>query len=213
MKGYYSSHGRRTWGWFLGAMLGLILAGCGEVGGSGQCNGVDVIGACVTIDSIQARDAVNAADTTSVDVSQNADCDGDPTTVDPEKWGDHSGSVTVSLALMPGVDSPPAPAFVTLTSYTVEYFPSPTNTVSAPPLTTMAFSASNVKVNAGESVTTSLQLVPTQTKVEYRNSGGSLVPAAIYTAAYTIHGTSQFNQDFVLKGQVGIELGSFDNCQ
>jgi hypothetical protein len=193
------------------AVLGAAL-GCGQVGGAGQCNGVEVTGMCVTVDSIQPTDTVTGfGDTSSVDAFQNPDCDGDPATSDAEKFGDHSAKVTISANFMKNVTSPPAPAFVTFTGYTVQYVASTTNTVAAPGMTTQTFSDS-WKVNADESVTKTLDLVILQTKDEYVKGGGSKSPA-IYTAKYTISGTSQFNQDVVLIGTTSISIGDYNLCQ
>lgn len=205
----------RTWRIWLSlgatAVLGAAL-GCGQVGGAGQCNGVDVTGMCVAVDSVQPTDTVTGfGDTSDVDAFQNPDCDGNPATVDPEKFGKHSAKVTFSTKLMTGVTSPPAPAFVTWENYTIEYIASSTNTVNAPALTAHSYAADSIKVNANESVTATLELVSIQTKDEYVKSNGSSLPA-IYSAVYTIKGTSQFNEDVVLKTSVSFNIGDYNLC-
>ncbi|MBI3610669.1 MAG: hypothetical protein HY204_08220 [Nitrospirae bacterium] len=190
------------------AVLGLAL-GCGTVGGSGQCNGVDATGACITIDSIAPFDSISGKDTSSVDVIGAADCG----TGKAEPFGDHSAKVTISATLMTGAKSPPAPGFIDFNGYTVLYTPSSTNLVTAPPLTTMSFPGAKIHVNTdGSSVTTTLELMNTQTKTQYVSGGGSLYPAATYTATYTITGTTQFNQEVILIGSTTISIGNYDNC-
>jgi hypothetical protein len=192
------------------AALGVAL-GCGEIGGAGQCFGVEVTGACVTIDSVVLTDTINNVDTSSVDAFQTADCDGDLSTIDAEPFGAHSAKVTFTVTLMPGVTSPPAPAFVTYTGYTIEYVESPTNLVTAPPLSTQIF-AMRLKVDADSSVTDTVPFMLSQTKKEYRDGDGSRVPSASYTAIYTFIGTTQFLQDVVVKGSTAFTIGGFDNC-
>jgi hypothetical protein len=198
---------------FQGILTGLgllIAAGCGEVGGAGQCNGVDVTGLCVTIDSIVP--GTETEDTPDVDAFFNTDCNGDGVSDDPEVFTKHDADVTVSATLMPGVESPPAPAFVTFQSYTITYQASPTNQVTAPALSGHVFGGSEFKVNADQTFTTTLEMVPIQTKNQYVDNGGSGVPA-IYTATYTLVGTTQFNEDIVLAGTASFNIGSFNTCQ
>jgi hypothetical protein len=195
------------------AVLGAAL-GCGQVGGAGQCNGVDVVGACVTVDSVVPTDPVGfGGPTPDVDAKQEADCDGDPSTVDPEKFGEHEATVTISAALMTGVNSPPAPAFITFTSYTIEYVPSSTNLVATPALTAQSFGPTSLKVNTdGSQAPFTLEFVNFQTKKEYVDGGGSLYPPASYSAKYTLKGTSQFNDDVVLIGSTTFNIGDYNNC-
>ncbi|HET6466708.1 MAG TPA: hypothetical protein VLY20_12765 [Nitrospiria bacterium] len=195
------------------ALLGWVL-GCGQIGGAGQCNGVDVTGACVSVDSVVPTDSVGfGGDTPDVDVVENQDCDGDPTTQDPEKFGEHDAKVTIEADLMKDVTSPPAPAFITFTSYTIDYTPLATNLVTAPALTSQSFGPTSLKVNTdGSQATFTLEFVNFQTKEEYVNNGGSLYPPASYSAKYTFRGTSQFDQDVVLVGSATFNMGNYDNC-
>lgn len=202
--------GRRSWMW---AGLLFLAVGCGEIGGAGQCNGVDSTGMCVTLDSIQPNDTVTGFGITSdVDAFQTADCDGDLTTVDPELFGKHAADVQFTAFLMPQVTSPPAPAFVTWQSYTVEYIASPTNLVTAPALSTQVFAPDNIKLDADSFVKWTMEFVSSQTKAEYVAGGGSSWPPAYYTAIYTFSGTTQFNQGIVLKGSASFSIGNYNNC-
>jgi hypothetical protein len=196
------------------AMVGLAL-GCGQIGGAGQCNGVDVTGACVTVDGVVPTDPVGfGSDTPDVDAVQEADCDGDPTTVDFEKFGEHDAKISLSANLMTGVNAPPAPAYITFTSYTIEYIPSSTNLVAAPALTTQSHGPISMKVPTdGTSVTDTLEFVNFQTKKEYVDGGGSLYPPGSYSAKYTLKGISQFNDDVVLIGSATFNIGDYDNCK
>ena len=190
-----------------------LLLGCGEIGGSGQCFGVDATGMCLTIDSIQPTDTVTGfGDTSDVDIFQNPDCDLSTPEFETEAFGGHSADVSFTAALLEGVSSPPAPAFMTFETYTIEYVASPANTVTTPVLTTQFFSANSLKINADSSITATFEFVPIPTKDEYNSGGGDPSSVAIYTAFYTFQGKSQFNQDVVLKGSAGFNLGNFDNC-
>jgi len=192
------------------ALVGIAL-GCGEIGGAGQCNGVDMTGLCLTVDSIIPTDtAVTSKDTPDVDAFIIADCDGDPATVDVEPFGSHSAKVTLTASLMPGVNSPPAPAFVTLEGYTVAFTPNPNNSGSSPPLTGLIRTES-IKINADSTLTFTLDLVPVDTKLEYVTNGGDVIPM-YYSALFTLTGKSQFNQDLVIQGATSFDIGSFNNC-
>jgi hypothetical protein len=186
-----------------------MASGCGEIGGAGQCNGVDVTGLCITLESISPSSG--GGESPDVDAFLNPDCNGDGVADDPEVFTKHDARAVFSAILMPGVDSPPAPAFVTFTNYTVTFQSSPTNQVTAPALNGHIFSAGQIKVNADSSVTATLEMIPIQTKDEYVNNGGSPIPA-IYTATYTITGTTQFNKDVVLTGTTSFNIGNFDTC-
>lgn len=194
------------------AFVGLAM-GCGQIGGAGQCNGVNITGMCVTVDSIQPTDTVTGfGDTSDVDAFQSADCDGDPATSDPEKFGKHSAKVTISATLMTGVSSPPAPAFVTWTGYTIDFVASSTNLVSAPSLSSQAFAADNLKVNADTPTTWTFEFVPSQTKSEYANNSGPQWPPATYSAIYTFKGETQFKQDVEIKSSASFNIGNYDLC-
>ena len=194
----------------LGATAALgILLGCGEIGGAGQCNGVDVTGMCVTLDSIQPVN-VQGENTNDVDIFQDPDCDGDPETFDPEPFGSHGATVTISANLMPGVTSPPAPGFVTWEKYTVEYDPSPTNINFAPPLNIQEF-GETIKVNADSSTESTLEMMPLPIKEQYVIDSGGFETTS-YTVIYTFTGKTQFNQEIALKGSTSIIVGAFANC-
>ncbi len=203
---------RRLWRW--GLFLGLSGAalGCGEVGGGGQCFGVDVSGMCVAVESIIPTDtAVSNKDTSSVDAYQTIDCDPATPQFEVEPIGPHSSKVTFSAQLMPGLTSPPAPAFVTWTGYTIEYIPNPNNLVFSPPLTGWSL-GETIKVDINTTLERTLELVPVQTKAEYGELGGSPLPTN-YTAVFTFFGTTQFNQDLVVKGTTNFDIGDWDNCE
>jgi hypothetical protein len=159
---------------------------------------------CVKIDSI------TPVDSSDVDAFQNTDCNGDGTTDDPEPFTKHDASVSFSAILLEGATSPPAPGFVTLTGYTVDYTPNPSNPVAAPALSSWSLGLTQ-GIDVDTSVTLPLEMVPVSTKLEYA-VGGSQVPA-IYTATYTIMGTTQFNEDIVLQGVASFNIGEFDTCE
>ncbi|MBI3810807.1 MAG: hypothetical protein HY283_01170 [Nitrospirae bacterium] len=205
----------RTWRIWLSlgatAIVGIAL-GCGQVGGAGQCNGVDVTGACETVDSVVPTDPLGAGgDTPDVDAYQTAVC---PTSGTAEPFGEHKANVTISANLMPGVTSSAAPAFIEFTSYTIDYTPSPTNLIAAPPLTSQAFGPISFKVKTdGTQVTQTLEFVNTVTKKEYVDLGGSKNPAMTYSAKYTFKGTSEFAKDVALVGSATFNMGDYNYCK
>lgn len=195
------------------AIVGIAL-GCGQVGGAGQGSGVDETGVFVSINGIVPTDtAVSGKDTSDVDAFQTADCDPTTPVLDVEPFGKHSAKVAITATLMPGVTASPgpAPSSITFTHYQVDYTASPTNSVSAPALTSQPFNRTFLVNTDGSSLEETLEFVPIQTKVEYVSGGGSPTPA-IYTAKYTITGTTEFNQPVVLIGSTDFNIGDFNNC-
>ena len=193
------------------AVLGIAL-GCGEIGGAGQCFGVDETGVCVTIDSIVPTDTINTADTSDVDAFQTADCDGDLTTVDPEPFGKHSATVAISVTLMPGVVSSqnggPAPSFVTITGYTIEYV---AVTAGAPNLNAESYTAAQ-KIDAGASATMTLEFVSISNKALFGSNASSSGAPAQYQANYTITGTTEFVDPLILKGSTSFNMANYSHC-
>ncbi len=208
--------GDKTRAWRIWLPLGATVVlgaalGCGQIGGAGQCNGVDVVGACVAMESVVPTDSVGfGGDTPDVDAAQTLVCSSGT----PEPFGEHAAKVTISADLMQGVTSPPAPAFITFTSYTIEYTPSSTNLVTAPALTAQSFGPITMKINTdGSSITDTVEFMNLQTKAEYVSGGGSLNPPSSYSAKYTFKGTSQFNQDVVLVGSASFNIGDYNYCK
>lgn len=192
----------------LWATFPVLLLACGEIGGAGQCNGVEDSGVCVTVVGIQPFDQVQ--DTTDVDAYQTADCDGDPNSSDPEEFFKHQATVTISADLLPNLTIPPAPEFITITDYTIEYVPGASNLVFAPSLSPQVF-GQTIRVDVNGSTSADLEFVPIQTKLQYVELGGDQRPA-IYTVIYTFQGKTQFNKSFVVKGSTTANFGNFDNC-
>ena len=193
---------------FLWATLLMLLYACGEIGGSGQCGGVEDSGVCVTVVSIEPFD--ETTDTADVDAFAAEDCDGDLLTLDPEPLFKHSATVTLSADLIPILTAPPAPEFVTFTSYTIDYIPSDANLIFAPALTTQVF-GTTIRVDIDSTTPTDLELVPIQTKLQYVDLGGD-PRVSIYSVIYTFEGTTQFNKGVVLQGSTTVNIGDFNNC-
>ncbi|HEY5649515.1 MAG TPA: hypothetical protein VIU33_08450 [Nitrospiria bacterium] len=187
----------------------IVLSGCGDIGGAGQCFGVENTGTCLTINSIEPT--TDGGPTSDVDAHFSTDCNGDGIDDDPEAGFSHTANITFSNSLLPGVTSPPAPQFVTLTNYSVVYVPNPNNLGSAPDLDGWTFSANNLLLDVGSNFTGEFEMVPIQTKLQYATLGGDTLPQ-FYTAVYSFTGTSQFNEDIVLQGTVSFAMGDFNNC-
>ena len=198
---------RKIWAWRLWfSVAGLILlTGCGEVGGAGQCFGAGESGLCVTIDSVAPSDA-GGVSSNDVDAFQS-DCDGDGTP--DEFFAEHLVDVTFSSFLMPGVQSPPAPSRITFTNYLVNFVPNPNNPTLPPVLTSYDYDRT-FGVNAGSSITESMLLVSFQDKLDYSTFGD---PAgSIYTVTLQFVGRTEYNQAVVVGGQATITMADFDAC-
>ena len=187
-------------------MVGLILlTGCGEVGGAGQCFGAGASGLCVTLDSLEPRD-IDGTITADVDAFQS-DCDGDG--VPDESFGEHYVLATLSSFLLPGVVSPPAPSRVTFTNYLVTFLPNPNNTGGSPVLTSYDY-RETFSMDAGSPLTVELLLVSIQDKLDYITSGNPL--GSIYTVSLQFVGKTEYNQTVVVGGQTNITMADFNNC-
>jgi len=192
----------------------FILSGCGDIGGAGQCAGVEASGACTTLDSIDPVDGSGNL-SPNVDAFIIDDCDGDPDTVDPETGlFDHRAEVTISYNLQSGVTAPPAPDFFTVRTYVIDYIPNPSNNPTfglAPPLSSWEFPADNKRILSNTTVTLQFELFPVITKFEYQNAGGSENPM-FYTVLFTFLGKNEFNDDVVLQGSTNISVANWDLC-
>ncbi|HLB02704.1 MAG TPA: hypothetical protein VJM77_06185 [Nitrospiria bacterium] len=188
--------------------LFLIMTGCGEE--SGQCGGVRDSGLCITIDTISPNDtAAGGGETSDVDALQ-VDCDS-TAAVDPEPFGAHAADVKFSVnKTSPTVAVPPAPAFVTLTQYTISYALNP-GSPSGPALTSRTFN-DTIKIKTGASVTATLRFVEIAQKDQYLSGGGSVLTPSSYTATYTFTGTDELNNPITLSGGTQFTIGDFDLC-
>lgn len=184
----------------------LLLAGCGEIGGSGQCGGVEDNGVCVTINSITPQESI------SIDAFRNTDCDSTTLEQEPEEnIHTHQADVVLETVLLQGVTQPPAPNSIEFSQYRIQYsvnIGSPSNT----PALNDKFIPFTLKLGVPLSLTTSLILVDLDTIFEYQGKKGPTVPTATYTATYTLTGTDQFANPVEVRGFTRFEIGDFDLC-
>ena len=192
----------------IGIALGLFIYACGEIGGSGQCGGVESNGVCTTIEFITP--IYLDEEVASVDVFQNPDCDNDPTTVDFEPMASHSADVDFNAVSLLPDETPGVPTFVTLTQYTID-FTLDTGPDSGPTISQRQY-GETIKLETGSDITARVTLFDLATKGEYLNSGGNPLDYPSYTATYTFTGTDAFGEGIAVQGRTQFEIGSFDNC-
>jgi len=199
----------------------LILWGCGEMSsGRGPCGGgIEAEGSCVRVEKMEpafilgvlGEEEPKVLLTSAVDIFLNPDCDGDPATVDPEPFADHSAKVTFSNTLLPDIDQKHQ-RDVTLTGYTVAYSLAHCPEGLQCPLLTPNQIGATLFLPAGGTEEFSLVLVTLGTKNEYLQKGGGVNAFPTYTATYTFSGEDEFGSPISLTAATGFTVGDYDFC-
>ncbi len=198
----------------IGAGLFLPLLACGDIGGSGQCGGVDVSRACLKIESIAPTYEPSGGPTSDVDAYQDT-CDPGPPVVF-ETITDHDATVTFSNKPVGDAPSNAIPD-VTITQYTITY------TLNSCPagMTCPAITPGPVTVfqtfliPANSTVSVDLKFVDLQMKIDYSNNAVPFPPPFLYpsyTATYTFSGTDHFQHGVSATGFTEFTIGDYDNC-
>ena len=206
--------------WFMGlsvlAVAGLLTA-CSSPGGEG-CGGIDDIVSCISISSIQPI-TVEGADSSDVDVTFTPDCDGDPTTNDPEPFGRHDARVTFTNSAFPNFIDPDEDEAnslpVTIERVRITYQVSNCPPVAGcPPLPEINQAvALTIPADSAE-VSGIFPLIPISTKQEFLALGGSANAFPSYTANYVFTARTQsFSDTFTVRGATNFVMGSFNACQ
>jgi hypothetical protein len=219
-------------------VAGLAACGSGdEAGGGGSCGGVDESGICLQVSLIETLH-LDESLTTDVDVNFIPDCDGDPTTVDPEPFTEHFADVTFSASLVSG--TPVAASFVQITNMTVTFTQNTTDpvvtctagafapncnavAVAGPaifPLTTPI----DVAIPVGTSVTQLMSMVNFQRKDDYTPAvdfnifpsgpfDPSVTPAYLsYHVRFVFTGEDEFGNSVDATGATEITFGAYSFC-
>lgn len=192
---------------FLSLIL-LAITSCGESG----CGGASDTGICLNVDSIVPTD-IAGTDTSSIDMVWTTDCDGDTTTDDPEEFGSHSATVTISATLLSGATSPPAGTKVVITRYKVEFSVSPG--YSGPSFSTMEY-YTTINVTVGGSTSATVNLMTEEMKKPYvpelGGTGSWTYDWPVYTVTYTFYGQDEYGNDVSASAFKEVTIGGFDNC-
>lgn len=203
------------------AALGLtLLWGCGGGGsgpGSPGSTGSDDTGIEVTA---TVTGSYLDQDTFSVDVVRTTDCDGDPTTNDPEPFTTHGTTFTINARLLNQNSTNARP--LVIESYTVEYRRAQ-DSIGSPPIETATyFDTISIPVPTGanvSSVETSGILVDLVRKDAYLTnvlSGQFTSSAALinnYTAIFKFSGQNDLGETFTFQASMPFEIGNFDYCE
>jgi hypothetical protein len=208
----------------LWTMTPVLLYACGEIGGSGQCGGVEDSGACVVIEEIQPTYEVSGGDVSNVDAFMDICEVTEDGEFEFEEITDHDAIVTISNLPLPGSTVTFVPD-VTFTRYTIEYSPNFCPNGICPPLTSVSASET-IFVPGFGSVSRDLKMVDLAKKMEYAAGvGDNLFPSLVgaphtpnsllfpsYTARYTFTGKDIFNNGIVVSGVTEFTIGDYANC-
>ena len=213
---------------FLWATLLMLLYACGEIGGSGQCGGVEDSGVCLIIVEIQPTYEVGGGDTSNVDafmqICGSSQLETGEVEFDFERITDHDAIVTINNNPLPGF----VPEFlpdVTLTEYTIEYSPNFCPNGICPALQSVQ-AGETIFIPGNGSITTEIKFVDLSKKMEYAAAvGDDLFPSLVgsphtpnslvfpsYTARYTFSGKDTFNNDVAISGVTEFTIGNYDHC-
>jgi hypothetical protein len=195
-------------GLFVLAIAGLLTA-CSSPGGEG-CGGIEDIVSCISVSSIEPT-ATAGGDSSDVDVVQDADCDNDPTTGDPEPFTKHDARVTFTNTAFPTAAGSFAVAIERVQiTYQVNNCPP---LAGCPPLPEINQAVSLV-IPEDSTVTGTFPLVPISTKDEFLALGGSANAFPSYTANYIFTARTQsFNDTITVRGATNFIIGNFNLCQ
>jgi len=202
---------KRAAGWGGTLFLLLLISACGDVGGSGQCGGVQDSGSCVRVENIIPT--YKGANSSNVDTVLNA-CTFDPVTGAPltfEIFTDHSAIVTVTNVPLPGapLDSPLP---VTLLDYSISYSVNRCPAGATCPALTPLVASQSTLVLPNISTSFTLPFVPLSTKQEFVSLGGTVNSFPSYTATYVITGTNASKKPISIQGEAEFTIGNYDTC-
>jgi hypothetical protein len=198
-------------GLLIGFLIGsAIIIGCG----SGN-DLLDEVGGRTVVD-LSLSDAGNSG-VHEIDIVQNLDCDGDPTTNDPEDFFEVTGTITVTVA-----DDAPG---LTMLSYVVNYYAVPgadsKGVIQTPPAIESKqgqFNSFDVDSGASNSDTIIVMTIDQKLALASELWGAGADPA------YTNVDTVLYNIEVVITYQdyeghtktkslyIDVNMGAYDNC-
>jgi len=202
---------KRATGWVGTLLLLLLISACGDVGGSGQCGGVQDSGSCVRIENIVPT--YKSTPTSNVDAVLSA-CSVDPVTGAPltfEIFTDHEATLTVTNVPMPGAPLT-SPEPVTLLDYSITYSVNRCPVGATCPALTPLVASQTTLVLPNISTSFQLPFVPLSTKQEYVSLGGSVNSFPSYTATYVITGTNASKKPISIQGEAEFTIGDYNTC-
>ena len=157
----------------------------------------------------------DAGETTRyIDLIMNTDCDGDPTTDDPETFTNASADITIFVT-----ETGPA---IRVESYTVDFLPHRSedgtgNLITPPSLNSYPDAMSNSDwIDTGTSSTISgITVMTIDTKNEYLvkwAAAGLVNQVALYTISVTLSIVDEVGDRFSLVVNEQVALSNYDNC-
>jgi hypothetical protein len=165
----------------------------------------------VSVSSIQPISTAGD-DSSDVDVTFTLDCDGDPTTNDPELFGSHDARVTFTNTAFPTASGSLAVSIERVRiTYQVNNCPP---LAGCPPLPELNQAVSLTIPEDSADVAGTFPLVPISTKQEFLALGGSANAFPSYTANYVFTARTQsFSDTFTVRGATNFVIGNFNVCQ
>ncbi|MCB0324592.1 MAG: hypothetical protein KDD69_13510 [Bdellovibrionales bacterium] len=144
----------------------------------------------VTVSGEPARNGI-------VDISFNGDCDGDPTTVDPEDYGFDNFQMTIT-------NQRDDRAFVNSVTISI-----PSLGISA----TQQLGGLVIPDNAEVDLVGTFTEFPAGSSVKViAGSGGPAVPTGTYNVTFTVRGSTGSGDSFTLQQNAAVTFGAVDNC-
>lgn len=200
------------WKYFV-VLIALILTACGG-GGAGNpgTTGTDKTWSIITASITPGTDSTGtSAKGRSVDIVQQADCDGNPETNDPEPFTEHPATIKVTVT---GSNKNEPPADHIIEGYRIDYT---VETYGAPPIQSFLSGSQTIVVKPDTETEFQVVMVDIPRKIKLLEdlSSGRYSPQyefLTYTAIYTFYGKDVYGNPFQFVAQTNFDVGNYNYC-
>lgn len=192
----------------------FFLQSCGGGAGNPGSEGLDKTWGIIIANIQPGADEVFSqisARGRSVDIIQNPDCDGNPSTYDAEPFTEHTARVTVTLKSS-NENNPTAEHIIE--GYRIDYT---TETPGAPPIQSFTSGSQTIVLKPDTETSFNVVLVdiPRKLKLYEDLLSGQYEPQyfySTYTAIYTFYGKDIYGNKFTSVVQTNFDVGNYDYC-
>jgi hypothetical protein len=189
----------------------VFFCGCGGSGpGSPGSSGSGDTGVIVDVTNV-AHFYLDTDMEWQIDIDPNPDCDGNPTTIDPEPFSDDFA--VVDFKGTPLNISPPLPYDLDIETYRVEFFP---RDLGLPPIERIdGFASFTIPANG---TATGLHLIildagrKLQTLDKVISRYGPERPTMQYDMRITLKGKNKVGESFEVEYTTTVLISNYDNC-
>lgn len=194
-------------------LFSVLLWGCGDGPGSPGSSGSEDTGVKVTITDA-THWYLEGEEAWQIDIYPTSDCDGDPTTVDPEPFGDDLAIFDFETTPL-NPNATITPGDLHIETYSVEFYP---KDPGSPPIESIDGFARVTLPASGTLTGYQIFIMDTDRKVETLNLilNGSYTPQRIpmqYDMKVTFSGQNDYGADFKEEYFTTVEIGYYDHCQ